>query len=125
MRAWEEKLSKEKIIERLMTELQELDKSIKDMMEQVNDSNNTLKKIALHPNSLTMVGYIDWMIQSEKIEKKDGFQNRISVLLAYCKKANIHKDLSKFQGFESWAGRRATQSTTRKDATKQREPWFT
>lgn len=95
--AGEKKVSHEEIIKRMMSELEVLGESIQEMMEQVNDCNNILKTIALRPNPLTMVEHIDIMIESEKMEKKDGFQNRIKVLQSYRKKAEIHKDVTKLQ----------------------------
>lgn len=44
-----------------------------------------------------MVEYIDLMIESEKLEMKCGFFNRIQVLQTYRKKADISKDVARFQ----------------------------
>ena len=95
--AGENKGTHEVIINGMMTELDDLGNLIQDMMAQVNECNNILKTIALRPNPLTMVEHIDLMIQGEKLEKKNGFQDRIKVLHEYRKKAEIHKDLAKFK----------------------------
>ena len=95
-KAGEQKVSHEQVIERMMEEIDELSDFIEALMEQVNDCNNTLKTIALRPNPLTMVEHIDLMVEAEKMEKKDGFQERINVLQGYRRKATIQMDVSKF-----------------------------
>ena len=91
----EKKVMHEQVIQRMVDELEDLCKGIQDMMKQVNDCNNTLKQTALRPNPLTMVEHIDLMIEAEKLEKKNEFQDRIKMLQTYSKKADIQNDFSK------------------------------
>lgn len=121
--AGEKKLSHEQVITRMMSELECLREAIQSMMEDVNECNNILKVIALQPNPLTMVEHIDLMIESEKMEKKDGFMERISMLQSYRRKADIHKDVSKLEkGLKSTGTRKDLPAFAGKQKTTSWNP---
>ena len=96
-KAGEGKVTHEQVIKGMTEEIAGLSDDIGAMMEQVNDCTNTLKVIALRPNPLTMVEHIDLMVEAEKMEKKEGFQDRINILHEYRKKATIGTTVSMFQ----------------------------
>ncbi|XP_060557439.1 uncharacterized protein LOC132717878 [Ruditapes philippinarum] len=86
-------LSQEKIVEKLGEELNNLQDDIEDMMVAIKTCNERLKEIALRPNPLTMTEHIDLMIENEKLEKKEGFMQRINILNDFRKKAQISIDV--------------------------------
>jgi len=88
-------LNAEQVIEKMYEEFEELEDGIEWLMEEVKESSNRLKEIALRPNPLSMVEHLDLMIEAEKMEKKDGFQGRINALLEFKKKAEITKDVER------------------------------
>ena len=95
--AVEAKLSYEVFLKQQTAELENLMKSVQILVNQMDKCNNNLKKNALYHDPLMMVEYIDLMIESEKLEMKCGFFNRIQVLQTYRKKADISKDVARFQ----------------------------
>lgn len=121
-KAGEGKVTHEQVIKRMTEEIEELSDFIEDMMEQVNDCNNTLKSIALRPNPLTMVEHIDLMIEAEKMEKKDGFQERIKVLQNYHKKATIGTTVSMLK--KELETTTTTRSNQKKAEIKNKEGFF-
>ena len=57
--------------------LSQLDEYVMEMITQVRESTKRLGEIALKPNPLTEVEYVDLLIESEKQEAKDGYQARV------------------------------------------------
>ena len=52
-----------------------------DQTKNISEENERLKtKIALKPDSLSVVEYLDLLIEFEKTEKKHGYSNRIKIL---------------------------------------------
>lgn len=90
-------LSQEQIVEKLGEELGDLLDDIEDMMIIIKTCNERLEEIALRPNPLSMTEHIDLMIESEKLEKKDGFLQRINILNDFRKKAQITNEFETFR----------------------------
>ena len=77
------------IIASIEIELQEMQEHVFDMISQVHRSLRRLDKIALKPNPLSEVEYIDLLIQSEKQEAKPGYQQRIGYYQKVREKAQL------------------------------------
>ncbi|KAH3777256.1 hypothetical protein DPMN_178696 [Dreissena polymorpha] len=77
-------------------ELDEIDDMIQTMMLVVRDCNIRLGKIALCPNPLSMTQHIDFMIESETMEKKDGWYERVQTLYRFRKRARVVNDAESF-----------------------------
>ncbi|KAK3085021.1 hypothetical protein FSP39_023016 [Pinctada imbricata] len=90
-RAEKGKLNQEELIARIGEEIIELEDDIERKMEIIAQCNNKLKEIALNPNPLSTAEYIQLMIESEKREKKSGFQQRIHALEKCRKRVEIDK----------------------------------
>ncbi|XP_045178579.2 uncharacterized protein LOC123538489 [Mercenaria mercenaria] len=90
-------LSQEEIVEKLGEELGDLLDDIEDMMVIIKSCTERLEEIALRPNPLTMTEHIDLMIENEKLEKKDGFLQRINVLNEFRKRAQISTEFEQFK----------------------------
>ncbi|XP_059914118.1 uncharacterized protein LOC132462557 [Gadus macrocephalus] len=73
---------KEKTLERDLLE----DEVVK-LMERANESQNSLKQIALNPNHLSTSEYIDLLIEGQKKAAEPGYQERINKLQGMKKKA--------------------------------------
>lgn len=87
MKAVGGKSEMEKAIAGMETEMQGLIVIVHDMMNAARTSIERLKKIALKPNPMTEVEYLDLLIESELNEHAEGFQQRINVLKKFRKQA--------------------------------------
>lgn len=96
-RAENEKMTKKKVVKRMQEELCVIEEEIMKLMEKINKCNNILKEIALRPDPLSVVEHIDLLIESEKLEKRPGFQSRIASLQNCRKRATIDKDIDRFK----------------------------
>ena len=74
------KSNKEGIIHAMEAEMQQLNVVVFDMIDEARMSLERLKEIALKPNPMTEVEYIDLLIESEKQEGKPSFMERIKAL---------------------------------------------
>lgn len=92
--AVEQTLTKEKCIELLMNDLDEFWSKISDIMNEMNSCSARLNEIALRPDPLSSVEYIDLMIESEKMENKSGYMKRIQVLEEMKKRARVGDDVA-------------------------------
>ncbi|KAH3768302.1 hypothetical protein DPMN_169514 [Dreissena polymorpha] len=89
-------LTQEQVLDKMREELDEIDDMIQTMMLVVRDCNIRLGKIALRPNPLSMTQHIDLMIESETMEKKDGWYERIQTLYRFRKRARVVNDAESF-----------------------------
>lgn len=87
--------NQQQVLEQMGEELNEMIDAIEDMMGIIKDCNERLQEMALRPNPLSMVEHIDLMIQSEEMEKKDGFKERIKTLEEFRRRAEIHKHVER------------------------------
>ena len=67
----------EELVAQMNKELQELEINVSSLIEKAIKSIKRPGEIALKPNSLTEIEYLDLLIQSEKEEAKPGWQRRI------------------------------------------------
>jgi hypothetical protein len=88
--------AQEQIVEKLGKDLNSLLDDIEDSMVVIKTCNERLKEIALRPNPFTKTGNIDSMIENEKLEKKEGFMQRINILNDFRKRAQISIDVENF-----------------------------
>lgn len=86
--------TREKYIEKLTYDVDELFDFTSAMMNEMNDCKTRLNEIALRPDPLTAVEHIDLMIQSEEMEKQPGFLNRVQMLKEMKKMALVDPDVS-------------------------------
>ncbi|XP_053389217.1 uncharacterized protein LOC123527098 [Mercenaria mercenaria] len=96
-RAEGETMTRQKVVERMYDELYDLEDDILDLMDKINECNNILRQIALRPDPLSVVEHIDLLIESERLEKRPGFQARIASLRQCRKKATIGDDVDRFR----------------------------
>ncbi|CAC5357655.1 unnamed protein product [Mytilus coruscus] len=95
--AHQRKMSQEDILEEMHEEIKILEVAIQIKVEEITEYGNRLKEIALRPDPLSTVQYIELMIESEMREKKSGFNQRVETLEQCKKRAEIGKS---FQIFE-------------------------
>lgn len=67
----------ESMIVNIRNEIKQLDDTVLDMIRQVQHSLRRLEEIALKPNPLSEVEYIDLLIESEKQEAQPGWKQRV------------------------------------------------
>lgn len=89
-------LTHEKYIEELTFDIEDAFEEIKSMMNEMNNCKTRLKEIALKPDPLSTVEHIDLMIQSEETEKKQGYFNRIIMLMEFRKMALVDEEVANF-----------------------------
>ena len=82
------------IVDRLEEELSEMQQDVMDIIQQAKQCKQRLNEIALKPGKLSEVDYIDLLILTEKIEKRDGYLERIEALQELRKAAEILTQLS-------------------------------
>ncbi|XP_063404458.1 uncharacterized protein LOC134687928 [Mytilus trossulus] len=96
--ATQKTLTQEQVLEQMSQDISRQEQQIQVMMEVIAKLNNRLKEIALRPDPLNTVQYIDLMVASEKREKKSGFEARIDALekckqrAMYSQSVQIFKD---------------------------------
>lgn len=83
------KVNVQKMISNIEKELQDLYKQVLFDIQQVRQCLQRLDEIALKPNPLTDTEYIDLLIESEKSEKKVGFEQRINHLYQVKEQAEL------------------------------------
>ncbi|XP_031562348.1 uncharacterized protein LOC116298089 [Actinia tenebrosa] len=83
------KTATEKVIAGLKEDLQNLYLTVFGMLRQANSIIRRLEEISLRPNPLSEIQYIDLLIESERLECKPNFQQRISALNDVRKEAKI------------------------------------
>lgn len=83
------KLEGEALIEKIKEKMSMIDEDVEAMIHQVKCSSERLQEIALKPNPLNQVDFIDLMIESEKLQKQPGWDGRIKGLQAARKKAEM------------------------------------
>ena len=69
--------------------MQQLNDIVYGMIEEAHTSLDRLKQIALKPNPMTEVEYIDLLIKSEKREAKPGYMQRVTALQEIRKQAEL------------------------------------
>jgi hypothetical protein len=84
----------QKMIKQMENELEELHWQVYCDIREVRKCLERLNKIALKPNPLTDTEYIDLIIQSEKSEKKLGYDQRIEYLLKIKQQAQFMANLT-------------------------------
>lgn len=85
----------ESLIKQIEDELQELTDTVYHMIDEARQSNERLKEIALKPNPMTEIEYIDLLIQSEKQSGQSGFLERIKALEEIREQAAILSKVTK------------------------------
>lgn len=88
--------SQKQVVNILRKELNDLSDAVNKMLKVIKKCNERLKEIALRPNPLSMTEHIDLMIETEKLEKKPGYMDRIQVLQEFRKRAEFEKDAKRF-----------------------------
>ncbi|XP_068232723.1 uncharacterized protein [Palaemon carinicauda] len=100
--ATEKKLSAENLIKRVIDEFDAVQLKVLGLTETVRKSLQRLKEIALKPNPLSTVEYIDILIQSERAQAQPGWQARADQLQRVRKHAEYMKEIAD-KGFDPFA----------------------
>ena len=87
-------------LEKATTIIEEINQRSNAVMEQneklvieIKESINRLKKIALRPNPISEIEYIDLLIKNENEGRKEGYRDRIEFLEKLRSKAEIRKEI--------------------------------
>lgn len=84
----------EQVISGLHNELADLSKVVYADVREARHCIERLGEIALKPNPMTEVEYIDLLIESEKQEKRQGFNDRVAAYMKMRKQAQIMGKMS-------------------------------
>ncbi|XP_071169828.1 uncharacterized protein [Mytilus edulis] len=95
--ATQKSLTQEQILEEMSKDIERLEDAITERLFRIAECNNRLKEIALRPDPLSTVQYIDLIIDGEKREKKNGFESRIDALQKCKKRAQYGKSVQIFK----------------------------
>ena len=71
------KCTKEAIVKRITAEKRQLEKEVFSCIQEAHSCIQNLDKIALKPNPLSQVQYIELLIQAEKSDPRPGWQDRV------------------------------------------------
>uniref|UniRef100_A0A3P8QYB5 Septin-type G domain-containing protein n=2 Tax=Astatotilapia calliptera TaxID=8154 RepID=A0A3P8QYB5_ASTCA len=82
-----EKMTVQKVIDKLNAEYKSLQADVVKLMERSSKCLNRLKEIALKANPLSTPEYIDMLIEGEKSEGKEGWKQRVQSLMSMKEKA--------------------------------------
>ena len=85
----------EKVINTMKKELDALNKVVLRKIDQAHNCITRLRQIALKPDHLTEVGYIDLLIESEKREAKPRWLERVQALEGVREQAKIVAEVMK------------------------------
>uniref|UniRef100_A0A3B4FRS8 Uncharacterized protein n=1 Tax=Pundamilia nyererei TaxID=303518 RepID=A0A3B4FRS8_9CICH len=88
-RARGEKMTVQKVIDKLKAEYKSLQADVVKLMEESSKCLNRLKEIALKTNPLSTPEYIDMLIEGEKSEGKPGWKQRVQSLRSMKEKAEL------------------------------------
>lgn len=88
--------NQKQVIQRMRAEIKDLIITIEQSIKVVKDCNVRLREIALRPNPLSVSEYIEILINSEKLEKKDGFIERIEFYIQLKERAEMEQTAEKF-----------------------------
>lgn len=97
LQAIEQKITQEQVIEKMKKEVQDIYNQVQELCKIINKLEDRLKEIALHPNPLKRIQYIDMLIATEKAELKIGWQSRFLALNICKDHAQYNKTVEKFQ----------------------------
>lgn len=95
--ASQKSLTQEQILQEMSKDIERLEYAISERLDRIAECNNRLKEIALRPDPLSTVQYIDLIIGGEKREKKSGFESRIDALEKCKKRAQYGKTVQIFK----------------------------
>lgn len=89
------KLEVEGVINKIKEKMKLIDEEVNIMINQARWSLERLQEIALKPNPLTQVEYIDLLIESEKQQCQPGWQGRVKGLQVAREKAEMVNKIAK------------------------------
>ena len=78
--ASQKSLTQEQLLQEMTKDIDRLEYAIAGSLDRIAQCNNRLKEIALRPDPLSTVQYLNMIIEGEKREKKSGFESRINAL---------------------------------------------
>ena len=88
----EGKLNKENIMNGLLEELDKSYKVLADMLIQTKKCKERLGEIAMRPNALPSVEYLRMMIENEKNNRQQGWQDRVTILQKLSTQSQLLQD---------------------------------
>ena len=98
------KVDVEATIKKFETKLEELQTTVFSKIQQATQSIKRLEEIALKPNPLDELKYIDLLIQSEEDQQKPGYKSRVAQYQNIRKNAQLMKKVPKVaEGKNLWA----------------------
>ena len=98
--AKEGKAKKEDMIRVIKSRLDDVEKLVMTMITEVRLSNKRLDEIALKPNPLSVVDYIQLLIEAEKQEHAEGWLEHVQYLQECMKKAKLTQAATKDEGLQ-------------------------
>ena len=118
------KFKVEALMESLDNDLKKMHKHVIQLMHQIKESLQRLSEIALRPNPLSVVDYIDTLIESEKQQCEDGYRERIQTLHQLRREAALMSSMTEEQIDEYMKADHRTifQSLQKPIAERQRQP---
>lgn len=79
-KASQKKMTKAQLVQKMKEDIKSCKKEVQGMIEEITMHTNRLKDIALRSNPISTIAYIELMIESEKLERKSGYKQRLQTL---------------------------------------------
>ncbi|XP_006804680.1 uncharacterized protein LOC102776635 [Neolamprologus brichardi] len=95
LKAKGEKMTVQALVDKLNAEYDCLQAEVVKLVERSAECLNRLKEIALKPNPLSTLEYIDMLIEGEKSEAKPGWKQRVQSLMSMKEKAELMAHVEK------------------------------
>lgn len=93
-KAQEKKLSAQNLVDKIKAEYESVQQKVLGLAESVRKSLQKLQEIALRPDPLTILEYIDMLVQNEKGQGKPGWLERVQQLNQLRQRAEHIKDIA-------------------------------
>lgn len=90
-------ISQEYVLRKMQKDIEQIKDTMQLIFAEITRDSNRLKEIALHPDPLSSVKYIEIMIEDEMRKKIRGFEKRIQTLEQCKKKAVIRETYQSFE----------------------------
>lgn len=91
------KLTLKQVIEAMMNDVVKIEQNVLMLVDTISNLNNRLQEIALQPNPLEVVRYIEIMILNETQQKENGFMERVEILKNLKHRAEFRDQVTDFK----------------------------
>ena len=116
--AVEEKATSEQMMREIEESLQKVHEEVFTMIKRAQQSIRRLDEIALKPNPVTQVEYLEMLIESEKMDGKPGWKQRVKYLNAAKRHAEVLSKVKDERGAQKLIEQLSREEVVAKEQTR-------